>query len=427
MREMLQRRTSLVLTIIVALAFLVRIGVMVYFRSYDISAGDDHWDFGFETGRVARSLALGQGFSSPMPEPSGPTGFVPPIYALLLAGIFRVFGVYTAASAVAAYAINSLAAALTSVALYRLGRRIFGMEVGLATAAVFAFHPSSIWHAVNTIWDVSLLALLLVLLVERIYALAPVPSMRQIAGLGLFMGFIALLNPAPVPFYPAVAFVVWRRARRGESTGLKEVVLLTGCCLLLYSPWIVRNAVVFGVLSPRTVVGINLRAGNSEESWRMETGTPNLAIYPSNSKEEGLLFYRMGEIEYDRYCKRLAVDFIRRNPGKFAGLTLMRIRAWWIGQGDNWNAHFKLGFQLSTLKHLMFLVPLPFFLIGSVLAWRRGKPAGIVFALLLIYPIPYYIFFVTHRYRFPMEPFMLLLAVYGVMSMAAWFGSRVKA
>jgi 4-amino-4-deoxy-L-arabinose transferase-like glycosyltransferase len=420
----MQRRTALVLTIIVALAFLVRIAVMVYFRSYDISPGADHWDFGFETGRVARSLALGQGFSSPMPEPSGPTGSVPAGYPLLLAGIFRVFGIYTAASAVAAYGINSLAAALTSVALYRLGRRIFGAGVGLATAAVFAFHPSSIWHAVNTIWDVSLLTLLLVVLVECVYALPPRPSVKRIAGLGLFMGFIALVNPAPVVFYPAIAFVVWRRARRPESTGFKEVALLTGCCLLLYLPWIVRNAIVLGVLSPRSNVGLNLRAGNNDGAWRMGTGTPNLAIYPSNSKEEGLLLYRMGEVEYDRYCKRLALDFIRQNPGKFAGLTLMRIRAWWIGQGDDWNAHFKLAFRLSNLKHLMYLVPLPFFLIGSILAWRRGKPVGIVFALLLIYPIPYYFFFVTHRYRFPMEPFMLLVAVYGVMSVAALFRSR---
>lgn len=342
----------------------------------------------------------------------------------MLAGIFKLFGIYTAASAVAAYMLSSLAAALTSLALYRLGKRIFDTGVGLAIAAVFAFHPSSIWHAVNTIWDVSILTLLLVVLVDRLYALPERPSVKQVAHLGLFMGLIALINPAPVPFYGAIAFVVWRRARRPESTGFKEVAVLAGCCLLVYLPWIVRNAVMLGVVTPRTSVGLNLRLGNSEQSWRMGTGTADLSIYPSNLKEEGLRFYRMGEIEYDRYCQRLAMDFIRRNPGKFASLTLMRIRAWWIGQGDEDAVHFKVKFRLSTLKHLMYLVPLPFFLTGSLLAWRSRKRVGIVFALLLIYPIPYYFFFVAHRYRFPMEPFILLLGVYGVISMASRFGTR---
>ena len=46
----------------------------------------------------------------------------------------------------------------------------------------------------------------------------------------------------------------------------------------------------------------------------MKTGTANLAIYPSNSKEEGRLFYRLGEIEYDRYCGGLARSSFARTP-----------------------------------------------------------------------------------------------------------------
>ncbi len=78
------------------------------------------------------------------------------------------------------------------------------------------------------------------------------------------MGLVALVNPVPVLFYPAIAFIVWRRARRPDSSGFGEVALLTGCCLLVYLRWIVRNAVVLVVTSPRTVAGVNLRVGNNE-------------------------------------------------------------------------------------------------------------------------------------------------------------------
>src|SRR5215475_10363637 len=56
----------------------------------------DHWEFGWETGRVAHSLAMGEGFSSPWPGTSGPTATVAPIYPLMLAAIFRLFGSFPA-------------------------------------------------------------------------------------------------------------------------------------------------------------------------------------------------------------------------------------------------------------------------------------------------------------------------------------------
>jgi 4-amino-4-deoxy-L-arabinose transferase-like glycosyltransferase len=418
--NMNRRYTVVALAAILLLSFAVRAGVMVYFRSYDISPEADHWDFGFETGRIARSLALGQGFSSPMPEPSGPTGFRPPGYPLLLAGIFKVWGIYTASSAVAVYLFNSLFSALTCLGLYHLGKKIFGAGVGLAAAAVFAFFPPSIWHATNTIWDTSLMGLAMVALMNGLYGLPRHPTTTQIAGLGLLMGLIALINPAPVLFFPVIAFVIWRRARQQGLRGLKEVAILTASCLLLYLPWILRNAVVLGVAAPRTSAGLNLRLGNNEGAWRMGTGTANLAIYPSNSKEEGRLFYQLGEIGYDRYCRELAMKFIRENPGKFAALTLMRMRTWWLGVGDDGAGHFKLAFRLSALKRWMSIAPLPFFVIGCLAAWRRRKPIGLVLALLLIYPIPYYFFFVAERYRFPIEPLLVLVATYGLMWMGAF-------
>ena|SRR5580704_3423356 len=54
--------------------------------------------FGYETGRIARSIALGKGFSSPLNVDTGPTIWLTPIYPYLLAGIFKLFGVYTFAS-----------------------------------------------------------------------------------------------------------------------------------------------------------------------------------------------------------------------------------------------------------------------------------------------------------------------------------------
>jgi hypothetical protein len=47
---------------------------------------------------------------------------------------------------------------------------------------------------------------------------------------------------------------------------------------------------------------------------------------------------------------------------------------------------------------------LPFFVAGCIAAWRnRIRAAGLLWALLLIYPIPYYLMLVSERYHYPVE------------------------
>ena len=74
-----------------AAALLIRLVVMSFSYSNQLDPARDHWAFGFETGRVARSIASGQGFSSPYPEPTGPTALIPPVYVYLVAGVFKLF------------------------------------------------------------------------------------------------------------------------------------------------------------------------------------------------------------------------------------------------------------------------------------------------------------------------------------------------
>src|SRR5271163_3772841 len=54
---------------------------------------------GIEMGLLAKSLLLGQGYSSPFGGSTGPTAFIAPGYPTLIAAIFWIFGTYSFASA----------------------------------------------------------------------------------------------------------------------------------------------------------------------------------------------------------------------------------------------------------------------------------------------------------------------------------------
>src|SRR6266851_6382215 len=100
---------------IVLLSFVLQVAAIGVFRQYHTRPGEDHFGFGFEMGRVARSIALGQGFSNPYGGNTGPSAWEPPLYPYLLAGVFKVFGIYTYASAWVLLSINSLFASLTTI------------------------------------------------------------------------------------------------------------------------------------------------------------------------------------------------------------------------------------------------------------------------------------------------------------------------
>ena len=62
-------------------------------HTYRIRPSEDHLQFGWEMGRIARALSTGFGYADPFTGHSGPTAWVPPLYPLLLAGVFKLFAV----------------------------------------------------------------------------------------------------------------------------------------------------------------------------------------------------------------------------------------------------------------------------------------------------------------------------------------------
>src|SRR5580698_2305643 len=95
--------------------FLVRVAYITLAHTYRIRVFQDHFQFGWEMGRVGRALATGYGYADPFVGHTGPTAWVPPLYPLMLAAVFKVFGVYTAASAWVVLTLNSVFSAATAL------------------------------------------------------------------------------------------------------------------------------------------------------------------------------------------------------------------------------------------------------------------------------------------------------------------------
>ena len=106
----------------VLLSFILQVAAIGIFRQYH-TRPDDNFEFGWEMGRIGRSIALGHGFSSPYDGNTGPTAWEPPLYPFLIGGVFKVFGIYTLASAWVLLSINSLFATITSIPVFLIARK----------------------------------------------------------------------------------------------------------------------------------------------------------------------------------------------------------------------------------------------------------------------------------------------------------------
>ncbi len=148
-------------------AFLLRFALIFILRTYIVPpviappspVGPD-FNFGFETGSIAASIATGHGFASPFGTQTGSTAWIGPVYPYLCAAIFKMLGVFTPASAAAIFALNSLFAALTCIPLFLLAERAFGRTVASWTGWLWALCPLFLRWPITWVWEISLSALL---------------------------------------------------------------------------------------------------------------------------------------------------------------------------------------------------------------------------------------------------------------------------
>src|SRR4029077_18867786 len=165
-----------------------------------------------ESGNIAASLASGHGFSSPFRIDTGPTAWMPPVYPWILAEIFRVFGVRTYDSFLAAVTLNILCSAFTCIPIYFTGRRIGGLGVASIAAWLWAFFPNAILNPFESMWEASLAALLAAIILWATLAIEKSERWRDWCAYGLLWGVTLLTNVTLISLLPLLlGWLAYRR------------------------------------------------------------------------------------------------------------------------------------------------------------------------------------------------------------------------
>jgi 4-amino-4-deoxy-L-arabinose transferase-like glycosyltransferase len=403
---------------IVLIAFLLRLSVISMGHTYRITPRRDHFQYGWEMGRIARSIATGHGFSSPTDLSTGASAWAAPVYPYILGGVFKLFGVYSFLSAWVILVFNSVFSSLTCLTLYHIGWRMYGISVGRTAAWTWALFPYAIYWPTRVVWETSLTAFLLslaLLLTLRIGDQTPRPSTWVL--FGLVWGVIGLTNTAVLSMMPfCLLWLLWLLARASWRFRLAGVALCVIAAMLVITPWVVRNYVMFGkFIFVRDNLPLELHMANNDEANGLWTRNE----HPGNDPTAMQKFRELGEIRFMEEKQQEFRRFIREHPGRFLWFTLQRVGYFWIAPPQ---LNIVAGYDLMIARHVGFLIPAAFGLAGLWMTIRNRIAGGFLLScFLLIYPIPYYLVTPFPRYKHPIEPEIILLALY-----LFWVARRVE-
>src|SRR5260370_26139574 len=118
-----------------------------------------------------------------------------PVYPSLLAGVFRMFGIYTKASALAILSLDSLFSALTCIPVFLIAQRSFGGRTALWAGWVWAFFPYAIYFSADFIWVTTLATLMPALLFLAALHFEDSPRVALSIGWGVLAGIRRLIGP----------------------------------------------------------------------------------------------------------------------------------------------------------------------------------------------------------------------------------------
>jgi 4-amino-4-deoxy-L-arabinose transferase-like glycosyltransferase len=365
-----------------------------------------------EVGSIAAALAAGHGFCCLFRQPTGPTAWLAPVYPLLVAGIFKVFGTFTPRSFYAAAVMNSIFSALACFPIYYAAQRIGGIFLGACAAWIWAFFPSGVLMPFEWIWDTSLSAFLATALLWATIELAEPWSEGNALLYGLLWGVTLLTNPTLGMLLPfLLGWIIYRQRRRSGfrlHRAILPLLVVFVCCL----PWTIRNAVQFHRFIP-------LRSNFAFELW-----LGNNEVFDEHSREVNRItrfeqvrrYTQIGESAFLDQKRQEAATFLRAHPALALRLTGRKVIATWLGTETPW-----LDFQRtdSLLVRFLFVwnaITLLAMVVGLARLYAARNPFLFPIAVFpVVFPLIYYLTHTSLRYRHPCDPILALLLAVAVV------------
>lgn len=409
--------------IILVIGFILRLSWCLYFPTYPET--DFMW---YHTKAV--EISEGKGFLNGVyptyaGDPSHPTAFRPIGYPGTLAAIYF----FTGPNFLAGKMLNIFLSTITLILLYAISRKYFCKRISLWALAFFSFSPLAIVYTgilgSETLFQTLLLAVAYFTLARRNPYL-----------IGICIGYLALVRPIGIYFLSVIVVFLFL----DKNISIKRKFLQAGVAvvlaLMVLSPWIIRNYLVFGSPVYSTNGGYVIYVNNNPQA---EPNWTDPYKYPNSP----FLKYVHGnwndEVGMHEEGKTLAIKWIKENPKSFLYLACKRVYyAYWVKLDDvmwgfttgvnQWNEGLKSkAIKIEKILFRPFNILVILAVIFTIFKYYR-KHANefdifIVF-LFLYFNAMMFVLEGNSRYLYPLHPFFAVLVAAFIMRCPLSYSSK---
>ncbi len=422
-KERLERLDWLIFAGIVALALVVRIIYVLQLRSSPYF--EHHVMDPLYHHEWAKAFAEGRRFWE------GPY-FRAPLYPWLLGLIYKLFGPDNAlAPRIIQAAIGSASCGL----IFVLGRLAFSRAAGLIAGLLAAGY----W--VFAYYDAELLIPVLIVFLDLLLLIALLSAGRRQRwwkwGLcGVLLGTSAIARPNILLLAPVlVAWVVWLNWSAWRRSLVFAWWLFAGTMVPIL-PITIRNYVVgHDLVLIASQGGVNFYIGNNPEADGMSAvikGDPPQwrPCYEAQiARAERAAGRKLKASEVSDWYYQQAWRFMRSQPRAAAGLMLRKLRYFWSRweTGNNQDLYFIVE-QYAPLARWLpvrFELFAPLGVLGLLVSLGpRRRELLPLWAFVIVYMLSVVMFFVTARYRVPVDAVLMVLAGGAVVWLAGQLRRR---
>ncbi len=406
----------------------------------------------YEYGSIARHMIKGYGYSMLFPmfysdygieqaetfPDAPPTAFTLPGYVFVMYAVLGTMGDSSAAYATL-YLLNILMAALGVYLLFLLVREIHNTAAACWAALLAAVYPPFIAVA-TTFGGTPLYHVFMCLALLLVYRSASGSrTLRSALLAGVALALWISFRGEALGIGVLLSIWLWRKV------SLPHAAVFLFTAVLLISPWMVRNIVVFDRFVPMTTNGsLNLWRGNNQESTGgayRTTGRPNwlndnimrelraVPKWPESpesdsekagnrlpakherlSETTGDLFSPDYEVRLMDVYKRHAWTFIREHPDQAALLYLKKL-----------GMFFSFDFSDPRVYHPLFMISQAMLLLLAMAgAWRllrhRNRSSWPLFAVVVFYALIVAALHVETRYQLIVSVIYIFFASAGLLN-----------
>ena len=378
---------------IAASAVAIRVLYILVEAPWPPAALDDQYYFS----ALPKLIANGHGFIAPFKfdfkHVTVPTAEHPPLYSVVLA-LPAWLGLD---SPDAQRLPGALFGAGTVIALGLLARRLAGPRAGLLAAGLAALYPTLV-VADGTLMSETLYGLLVALTLLAAYRYVAAPDVRAALLLGALIGLAALTRGEALLLIPLLLVPLLRR-----PGGLRGAALAVLACLVVLTPWTIRNWAAFdrpvlvATNSGTAIAGANCDAtfhGDKLGGWN----PPCIKEHPGKN-----------EAEHHAEALRDGVRYAGDHLGRLPVVLAARVgRVWSLY--DPFQIPEGRSVRVQKLGTIAFFLLLPFAAWGTLLLHRRGRHPWILMMPFAVVTVTALVTYGNVRFREPAELSLVILA-----------------